>query len=331
MALKAGARSIIFSGPGKTDGELSAAVDNADRVILMIDSFGELERLDRITRKRGIRVRAGVRLTTQPGGLWGRFGIPLEDLGEFLEKADRYPFIILEGLQFHTSWNLNPQAQVDFIGRLGNALARLPGYLLFDMAFIDIGGGYWPEHGEWLRAGGTPAGRLRSMLAPDRQDVHSSYLLESTRIEEFAARIGAALDESLPDDIDCRFFIEPGRWLCHQNMHILMTAVDIKGEGTVITDAGTGAVGWERFEHDYFPLVNLSDPGTRERKCGVFGPLCTPHDVWGWSYFGEGIKRGDLILVPAQGAYTYSLRQEFIKPLPGKAVVAGPLELRWTE
>jgi diaminopimelate decarboxylase len=47
----------------------------------------------------------------------------------------------------------------------------------------------------------------------------------------------------------------------------------------------------------------------------VLGSLCTPHDVWGTSYFGEGIDRGDVLLIPGQGAYTYSLRQEFIKPI----------------
>ena len=31
---------------------------------------------------------------------------------------------------------------------------------------------------------------------------------------------------------------------------------------------------------------------------------------------GEGIEPGDLLTIPCQGAYTYSLQQEFIKPLP---------------
>jgi diaminopimelate decarboxylase len=43
--------------------------------------------------------------------------------------------------------------------------------------------------------------------------------------------------------------------------------------------------------------------------------LCTPHDIWGYSYHGSGITVGDILLVPGQGAYTYSLRQNFIKPI----------------
>ena len=90
----------------------------------------------------------------------------------------------------------------------------------------------------------------------------------------------------------------------------------------VITDAGTNAVGWERFEHAYFPVINLSRPGTKQHACHVMGSLCTPHDYWGYTYHGDGIEEGDVLLIPAQGAYTYSLRQRFIKPLPAVSVLS---------
>ncbi len=329
LAIEAGARSIIFSGPGKTDDELALVIDHADRVTLMIDSFGEFDRLDRLTREKRKTVNAGVRLTVNPTGLWRKFGIPLKELARFFAGVDRSPFIQFEGLQFHTSWNLTPEAHISFIGELGAALKSLPDMISREISFIDLGGGFWPEHGEWLRAGGTEPGRLRNLLMPERPDTSSRYILESADISEFAVGIASALDKSLPSSINCRFFIEPGRWLCHQNMHILLTVVDVKASDIVITDAGTNAIGWERFEHDYFPVINLSDPDIREHPCHVFGSLCTPHDVWGYSYFGRGISRGDVLLIPSQGAYTYSLRQEFIKPLPAKVVVQGPLDLRW--
>jgi len=98
-------------------------------------------------------------------------------------------------------------------------------------------------------------------------------------------------------------------------MHILLTVVDKKAEDLVIVDGGTNIVGWERFETDYFPVINLSRPSLMERSSLIFGSLCTPHDVWGYGYFGDGIEPGDILMVPSQGAYTYSLRQSFIKPL----------------
>jgi len=95
--------------------------------------------------------------------------------------------------------------------------------------------------------------------------------------------------------------------------------VDKKDDHLVITDGGTQAVGWDRFEHDYFPVINLSRPALKERECLVCGSLCTPHDLWGYSYFGQAIEIGDVLLIPTQGAYTYSLRQNFIKSLPREA------------
>ena len=67
---------------------------------------------------------------------------------------------------------------------------------------------------------------------------------------------------------------------------------------------------------DYSPVFNLTRPSLKEKPCHILGSLCTPHDVWGFSYFGEDIQPGDILMIPTQGAYTYSLRQNFIKPVP---------------
>ena len=138
----------------------------------------------------------------------------------------------------------------------------------------------------------------------------------SAAIEEFASAISDAVRRHLFSHVCCRICTEPGRWLCNDAMHLLLTVVDRKGKDLVITDGGTNAIGWERFETDYFPVINLSRPGLSERACRILGSLCTPHDVWGYCYWGEDIQAGDILLIPTQGAYTYSLRQEFIKPLP---------------
>ncbi|MBN2184688.1 MAG: alanine racemase [Candidatus Krumholzibacteriota bacterium] len=322
LALRAGAQKIFFSGPGKTDSELSDAVRNSGRVTLLIDSFGELDRLDRVTRGINIPIKAGVRLTTAEDGLWRKFGIPLKRLEEFFRKAEPARQIQLEGIQFHTSWNLNPDAQTAFISRLGEVLRQMPLSILGQIRFIDIGGGYWPEQGEWLRAEGTSSGALRNILSAEGTDTKSKYMLESSPIEVFAKRISETLESELPEMTGLRICMEPGRWLCHDNMHLLMKVIDLKTPDIAITDAGTNAIGWERFEHDYFPVINISDPGLEEHTFNILGSLCTPHDVWGYSFFGKSIAPGDILLIPTQGAYTYSLRQEFIKALPRTVVTS---------
>jgi diaminopimelate decarboxylase len=185
------------------------------------------------------------------------------------------------------------------------------------ISFIDIGGGFWPPAGEWLQEAGTVGGQIR-LATSDRfwpSDM-KHYRVPSLPIESFAGAIGDAVAKYIYPLVKCRIYTEPGRWLCNDAVHILVTVADKKGEDVIITDGGTNAVGWERFEVDYFPVINLTRPGLTEHECAIYGSLCTPHDIWGYSYFGDGIERGDLLLIPTQGAYTYCLRQHFIKPLP---------------
>ena len=312
QALKTCAGRILFNGPGKTADELALAVAWPGRVTVLLDSHGELERLERAAAARGVVANAGARLTSDERGLWRKFGVPLAELPALLARARECPHVALGGLQFHTSWNLDPSAQTAFIRRLGAALRPLPPELLGMVGFVDVGGGFWPERGEWT-------------LAADGGRVH----LPAAPIEEFARRIGAALREELPGR---RALAEPGRWLCEDAAHVLLTVVDRKGDDIAITDGGTNLIGWERFESDYFPVLNLSRPSLSERPFIVLGSLCTPHDVWGRSCHASDVREGDVLLVPSQGAYTHSLRQAFIKPLPRSVIVrADGAAERWED
>lgn len=316
-ALALNARDIIFSGPGKTNEELALAVANADRTTILLDSFGELERLKMLVSESGTThpVRVGIRLTTDPNGLWRKFGIVPERLIHFWNHVKDLPNIRFTGLQFHSSWNLTPDRQVEFIKLLGTILKDMPSQFLKSIEFIDIGGGYWPGEGEWLHFTGTDEGFQKQNSRTDLPDI-AHYRVPSTPIETFAQILFKAIDTHIFPFINCRICFEPGRWICHSAMHIFFTIIDKKDHDLVITDAGTNAIGWERFETDYFPVLNLSQAGLIENRCDILGSLCTPHDVWGYTYFGKDIQVGDLLMIPCQGAYAYSLGQNFIKPLP---------------
>ena len=321
VAIETGVQDIVFSGPGKTDEELVLATDYCDRVIILVDSFGELVRLENVTKNRHTRVSIGVRLTTQPLGLWRKFGILPEELRNFWEIVQNSDHIQFKGLQFHTSWNLSPAAQVDFIKYLSEILTHMPSNFKRQLAFIDIGGGYWPEEGEWLRHEGTLEGAAEKIIEKVPANPLKHYRLSSVPVENFAQKLSEAVHYYFSELFPLKIFFEPGRWLVTDAMHLMLTVVDKKGKDLVITDAGTNAIGWERYETDYCPIVNLTRPMMKEHKCLVVGSLCTPHDVWGGAYWGEGIEIGDILMIPAQGAYTYSLRQNFIKAVPDVIIV----------
>lgn len=299
-ALKLEAQDIIFSGPGKTDTELELAVDNCHKTTLLVDSAGEYKRLKGIVNRKKRHINIGVRLNSNPNGLWRKFGISTENLMPLYHEIHQEPYIKLKGLQFHSSWNLSPIKQIEFLHTLEKMLKKMPESFLNTCNFIDIGGGYWPPQGEWLLS----------------QQTLTPYRVEGTPIEKFAHRLAQTIKEKILPLTACRICFEPGRWLCNDAMHILVRVIDKKAKDIVITDAGTNAVGWERFETDYFPVLNLTRRDMGEKSCHILGSLCTPHDVWGYAYFGKSIQEGDILMIPTQGAYTYSLRQHFIKPLP---------------
>jgi diaminopimelate decarboxylase len=314
-ALETGCDSILFTGPGKTLPELALAVKSHPRVTVLADSFGELERLSEAAKNAGKTVTIGVRLTNDTRGLWRKFGIPPSRLGEFVSLAAKLGNVEVRGLHFHTSWNMNPSAQVKFIGRVGNILRKLGKSRAGMVEFLDIGGGYWPERGEWLNVGGTERGKLLKAVDAGYADSGGPYLVPSAPLEEFAEAIAKALEENIYPLARPRIFAEPGRWVCDDAMQVLLTVLDKKGGNLVITDGGTNIVGLDKFEADYCPVANLSRPAATASKCLVTGSLCTPHDIWGFEVEGEAPEPGDLLLVTAVGAYTWSLRQEFIKPL----------------
>ena len=300
VALELGASSIIFSGPGKTIQELALASRHPDRVIILLDSIGEARRLASVLEEKQMRIPVGLRLNNNPEGLWRKFGVLPENLLSAFQNIQALDRLDFQGLQFHSSWNLNPDRQTAFIKKLGQILSTMPKQFLNAVKFIDIGGGYWPTQGEWLLS----------------NEPQGYSINPGVSIDLFAKELSNAIKEHILPLIECRICFEPGRWICNDVMHILIQVVDCKDKDLVITDAGGNTVGWERYETDYCPVLNLTRPGLSEKKCHILGSLCTPHDVWGYGYFGSAIKENDILMIPAQGAYTYSLRQQFIKPIP---------------
>lgn len=316
-ALSMGAEDIVFSGPGKRESELLSAVIHTSKVRILVDSFGELERLKKTAEAQKIEIRIGVRLTTNSNALWRKFGIPPERLEGFYNEAVRSKYVKFEGLQFHTSWNMNPSAQCEFLKKIGTVLENVSDNCRKAVSFIDIGGGYWPEQGEWLHYESTNIGMLEKSLDcldSTKKNVH--YRILAKTITFFAEKISKVIKEHIFPKTECRICFEPGRWVCNDSVQIFVTVIDVKEPDIAIVDAGINAIGWDRFESDYFPVLNLTRPSMSERKFNILGSLCTPHDVWGYSYWGEDIKPGDVLMIPMQGAYTYSLRQNFIKPVP---------------
>lgn len=288
---------IVFSGPAKSREDHDLALLHADQVTVHVDSAGELRRLGEAVQRAGRPIRAGLRISA--GGDWAKFGVPAERVREL-----RIPEgVHLRGLQFHLSWNRDPEPyrrMIEIVAPLFEEIGQSNG-LAGELMFLDVGGGYRPH-------------RLEGEF-PD------FTVKPSVPIEAYADGIAAAVRRA---GLRCAVWTEPGRILSTFAMHLVMRVVDKKSDSLVIVDGGIHMVGWERYQSIVHPVVNLDRPSLDEQVVRLGGSLCDCEDTLGERVFGAGIEEGDRLLIPFQGAYSFTTAQNFIRDIPPVYPIATP-------
>ena len=319
---------IVFSGPAKSDADLTCALDHADRVTVQLDSFRELERLGALAAARGERIGAGVRVHTRQHGAWSKFGIPLADLPRFWHKAQAWSGVDLCGIQSHLSWNRDAQPYEQVLADLGQCLR-----VAFDadqrrlLRFVDVGGGFRPHQLE----GGVPTDHPLGAIAQAANDhagaatrFASPWIAKpSVPLETYAAAIGRAFADHILPVAGVAGWTEPGRIVSTFAMHLVVRVVDRKSDGLVIVDGGTHMVGWEKYLHIHAPVVNLTRPARAAIPVVLGGSLCDCEDVLGSHCHASAIEEGDVLAVPFQGAYTWATAQAFIRDVPDVVEIGG--------
>ena len=321
IAINAGCKDIVYFSPGKTKDDLLHAIKHSDVVTVHIDSLGELEKLGYLTNKNKKKIRAGVRIHTDQSGSWKKYGIHLNKLKTFFERSKKYPFIDLQCIHFHMSRNKDASFYESTIKELGTYLEKnFSPAELKKIKYIDFGGGFEVYESEGYYPSQTPKGSIMQTVDSSNgiKTVFDTpyYIRDAIKIEDYAKKIGLAIRTYIDPIIKVTFYSEPGRIICNEAMYIVLSVADVKDNKNIILNGGVNMVGWQRFEYEYFPLINLSSPSRREVKCNMWGNLCTTWDIWGYYCYANRIREGDIIVVPHQGALTYSLAQNFIQPIP---------------
>ena len=262
-----------------------------------------------------VKIDVGVRINLPIHGEWTKYGISLDSLDTFWKEAKMYDYINLSGIHFHTSRNKTPEVYVKSIELLADYLnLNFNKKMLDQIKYIDFGGGFDTNLKEGFYSWNTNLGKLKSLFGLKFKRRY--FLQSSSTLEQYAKAIGGAIDRNLRPIIKAKYVTEPGRILCNESMHILVKVADAINQNKIITNGGVNLVGWQRFEFEYFPLINLTNPSLKERECMVYGNLCTTWDLWGYYlYSGDTIAENDTILIPYQGTLTYALAQSFINPI----------------
>lgn len=281
------ASKIIFSGVGKTEAEILYALKVGIRQ-LNVESISELKRIDRISKKTGLKAPIGLRVNpdvdpkTHPYIATGlknnKFGIE----GEALAEADRIlqenPLLSFQGFSLHIG------SQLVDLSACSEAFDKLK--LLIQQ---------WSAKGyqfESLDAGGGLG------IYYDRFD--------EKRERELAFDWGARIKQSW-DGLSRRLMVEPGRWLV-AHAGVLVTRVEYikktQHHTFAIVDTGMHHLlrpALYQAQHRILPLVKKGTGALRNYQ--VVGPICESSDVINEKAELEELAEGDLLAIVDTGAY----------------------------
>jgi diaminopimelate decarboxylase len=302
---------ILYTGPGKTDGELDVAIGRGVRMF-SVESLTDHQHVGAVAQRHGVVAKCLLRINSITGSastsirMMGRpsqFGIDSETLPQLLPALREVRGASVVGAHFFSQSNAKDEAGLvgEFDHVIGLA-AQLEQDLGLPLEFLDIGGGF-----------------------------SSPYAVPGQRAgyDKLADELTRSLDLHLPRwrSGSPHLAVESGRYLVGSSGVLLCRVVNIKdsrGNRFVILDAGINAVGGLSGIGRLLPAaVGLDETG--DDVASLVGPLCTPGDNLGRGLKVPELRIGDVVTVPNVGAYgvTASLLSFLGRPAPVEVVVRG--------
>lgn len=303
-ALQAGipAERIVFSGVGKTAGEIAEALA-AGIQRFNLESAGELDMLQTLAAGLGATARAAVRINPDvdaqthakisTGKAENKFGVSIDEARRWFADAARFPNVRLDGLHVHIG------SQILSVEPFRLALARVAAFWheLEDgghaIASIDVGGGL----GVRYRDGQVP-------VAPG----------------DYAAAIRKALA-----GFRGRLLLEPGRYLVAEAGVLLTRVVRVKqGERRrfLVLDAAMNDLLRPSLYDAWHDIVALVDEPRPPSRYDVVGPVCETGDTFAVDRELPELRAGDLAMIRTTGAYGASMASTYnSRPLAAEVLL----------
>ncbi len=292
-ALVAGipASKIVFSGVGKTDAELSFAVDQGLYQV-NVETEGELHALSRVAAAKGKRQNAVIRINPDvgagghskitTGSAENKFGVSIGEAARLYDNASNLAGVRMLGLAVHIGSQIREldelEAAFKVMGELVAGL-RKSGHTV---ERLDLGGGL-----------GIPY-----EMPEDEAFEHGPDL-----INDYAAMIKRTLGH-----LDVEYGFEPGR-LVVGNAGVLVTRViglNQRPEKTfVVVDAAMNDLirpAMYEAHHEIWP-VRQAAKSSKRLAYDVVGPICESGDTFAEARTMAETKPGDLVAFMTAGAY----------------------------
>ena len=306
LSIGAPADRIVFSGVGKTDAEIAAAVD-AGVMQMNVETPFELSRISEIAAAKGkaqpvaLRINpdleAGTLEDISTGRAKDKFGVAFEDAERLYREAAEMPGVEPVGVAMHIG------SQIQDVAFCAAACAKLRGL--------------W----ETLAAAGVKLSRF---------DVGGGLgiLYETDKppppLQAYADTVKAAVA-----GLDCTLMLEPGRRIVGPSGVMLATVVAVKENAErrfVILDAAMNDLIRPALYKAWHTVVPLTDPGpdTPWTPADIVGPVCESTDKFAEQRALPPLQTGDRVAFLSAGAYGAVMASEYNgRPRAPEAVVQG--------
>ncbi len=295
---------VVFSGVGKRDDELQAALQAGVRAI-HLESIAEADRLSAIAAATGRKAPVAVRVNpdvdpgTHPhiatGMRKAKFGVAWDDVPALYRRLVADPWLVPIGAACHIG------SQLLDVAPLLAALDRMLGLVDqlasagLKLQYLDLGGGlgvrYQPEDGE-----------------PD--------------LRAYAAGIEARLAGR---DLD--LILEPGRFLV-AGAGLLLTRVLYPKRTPerllAVVDASMSELMRPALYGAWHGIVPVQDAPVLDELIDVVGPVCESTDVLGRDRYLPEPSPGRLLALTGVGAYGSTMANTYnTRPRPAEVLVEG--------
>lgn len=313
-ALKAGfpPDRIVFSGVGKTDEEIAAALEAQIRSI-NIESVSELAAVERVAQRLGVRARIGLRVNpdvdaaTHPYIATGlhdaKFGLELATAEGLLPRLAGAVHLELESVGCHIGSQLGDPSSVRDAARIVGGFAARCLAQGRPLTSIDIGGGWPVGYGDE-----DPA------YAP---------------LEAYGAAAVEGLRASGVDLSRLTVLTEPGRCLVAK-AGVLLTRVLYRKPRShkhfVIVDAAMTELLRPALYQAYHHILSVEESaeGAEKLRCDVVGPVCETGDFLALDRRLPEVPEGSLLAVLGAGAYASVMGSNYnSRPRPAEIWVDG--------
>lgn len=295
-----GRDKIVFSGVGKTDAELSAALQVGIRSI-HVESAAELDAIEAVAEQLGavaklaLRVNPDVDAATHPyistGLHSSKFGLEIAVARALLPRIMKSKHLRLEGVACHIgSMVLSPEPIRDaveisarFAAECSAAGARIN--------TLDAGGG-WP------------------VIYGNEEGEAQSHAVFGQAIIDGMRRGGA-------DKLGLTLMVEPGRAVVGDAGVLLTRVLYVKeqaGKRFIVVDAAMTELirpALYRAYHAIVPVADNADSQGAQAPADVVGPVCESGDFFAHDRPLPPLERGDLLAIRGAGAYSASMASNY--------------------